>query len=415
MGFFETMARQEAAYQFRKAIREAGNPPTGQTRQSRQQPGPHHPETTYTYEAKYAAALPENFPDDFTEETLKSYLQNMGDYDFEHFVADVFEMMGWETEVTQQSVDAGIDVVATLNIPFEEKIVIQTKRYGPNTTVGSPEVQQYASTKGQVHGADMVVIITTNDFTQSAVEIADQLNVKLVNGDMLVALVMTLGAADLVIEYIPEIKSVIRPVSPKLVISEEPPEDDLGIGEINRQRREAANRNEATPTPRHLQADSPPAVSPTSESVDDDVESESSESIYRRVYGDDEEIDESEEDEDETANSERVTLPTTTHEDNTTESKTDATTPHRWVRNMSITWVVAFMGTVIGAAGGSSFFTGVAGLVLIVAYLGLPVALFADQDGPSFRWRFAYVISALIVPPIAGGWYLIRCSDYERK
>ena len=144
---------------------------------------------------------------------------------------------------------------------------------------------------------------------------------------MLVALVMTLGAADLVIEYIPEIESVIRPVSPKLVISEEPPEDDLGIGEINRQRREAANRNEATPTPRHLQADSPPAVSPTSESVDDDVENESFESTYRRVYGDDEEVDESEEDEDETTNSARVTIPETTHEDTTTESKGDAT-PH---------------------------------------------------------------------------------------
>ena len=82
---------------------------------------------------------------------------------------------------------------------------------------------------------------------------------------------------------------------------------------------------------------------------------------------------------------------------------------------MSVTWVVAFMGTVIGVAGRSSFFTGVAGLVLIVAYLGLPVALFADQDGPSFRWRLAYVISALLVPPIAGGWYLIRCSNDEEK
>jgi restriction system protein len=137
---------------------------------------------------------------------LERTLQGMDDYDFEHFVADLWERMGWETEVSTQSTDRGIDVVATRRSPYEEKALIQAKRYGPNTTVGSPAIQQYASLKHQRHGVDKVLVVTTNGFSGQAEELAHQLNVKLVDGTDLVELVEELDATDLVERYVPAVR-----------------------------------------------------------------------------------------------------------------------------------------------------------------------------------------------------------------
>lgn len=130
----------------------------------------------------------------------------MDEYDFEHFVGDLWERMGWETEVSQASVDAGIDVIATKETPYPQKKVIQAKRYGENTTVGGPDVQQYASLKQQVNGADSVVIVTTSSFTSSAERRAEELNVKLVDGNGLIGIIDDLNARDLVERYMPEVR-----------------------------------------------------------------------------------------------------------------------------------------------------------------------------------------------------------------
>jgi len=136
---------------------------------------------------------------------LKRRLRVMDDYDFEHFVAELWEKMGWDARVSQASMDAGIDVIATKEMPYPEKKVIQAKCYGDNTTVGGPDIQQYASLKHQVEGADSVVVITTSDFTSSARERARELNVKLVDGEQLVDLIKRNDAYDLVSKYIPEV------------------------------------------------------------------------------------------------------------------------------------------------------------------------------------------------------------------
>lgn len=132
---------------------------------------------------------------------IKRYLQEMDDYDFEHFVADLWERQGWNCTVSQASIDAGIDVTATKSTPYNQKKLIQVKRYGPNTTVGGPEIQQYASLKHQQSDADSVVVVTSNGFTKSAKERARDLNVKLVDGDSLENLVKRLDAEDLLTEY----------------------------------------------------------------------------------------------------------------------------------------------------------------------------------------------------------------------
>jgi len=137
-----------------------------------------------------------------TPDQLKAALQQMDPYEFEYFIADLWERMGWETEVSSESADQGVDVTARKSLPYDQLTLIQAKRYGPNTTVGSPDIQQYASLKNQYDGVDKVVLVTTNEFTQQARELAGRLNVKLINGDDLIGLIDDNDAADLVVNYL---------------------------------------------------------------------------------------------------------------------------------------------------------------------------------------------------------------------
>lgn len=136
-----------------------------------------------------------------TTQAITDALRSLDPYAFEEFVADLWSRQGYDTHVTTASRDRGIDVVATKEKPYRQKVVIQTKRYAPQNKVGTREVQQYNSIRRQAD-ADVVVIVTTSTFTAGAADLADQLNVKRVDGDRLAEIVREVGARDLVAEYI---------------------------------------------------------------------------------------------------------------------------------------------------------------------------------------------------------------------
>lgn len=133
---------------------------------------------------------------------LRRRLQAMDDYDFEHLVADLWELQGWDAEVEQQSADAGVDVRATQSSPYRRKVLIQAKRYSDDNPVTGPNIQQYAALKQQEPDTDESIIVTTGRFTGSAEDRAEDLNVKLINGEGLVDLISGLGAYGVVEEYI---------------------------------------------------------------------------------------------------------------------------------------------------------------------------------------------------------------------
>lgn len=115
-------------------------------------------------------------------------LQELEPYEFEQYVADVWEVEGWDTEVQPETNDYGIDVIATRNNPVPQKALIQVKRHTGSTKVGGPDVQQYASLRQQEPAVDSVIIVSTNEFTDRARELAHKLNVKLVTGSELVGM-----------------------------------------------------------------------------------------------------------------------------------------------------------------------------------------------------------------------------------
>lgn len=141
-----------------------------------------------------------------TRPMLRRHLQRMDPEAFEHFVADLWTHLGWQTRVVGKPGDRGVDVVATAEGDTDsggpQTQLIQAKRYGPETTVGSPEVQQYASLRLQAEDVDQVTIVTTGTFSRQAEAMAPDIDVLLVDGEALLGLVLELEAADLLADYL---------------------------------------------------------------------------------------------------------------------------------------------------------------------------------------------------------------------
>ena len=103
----------------------------------------------------------------------------MGGSEFEEFVALLFKKMGYSSQVTKQSGDQGLDVIAIKN---GTKIGIQAKCY--SNTVGYAAIQEAVAGKS-FYKCDNVLVITNNYFTTAAIELAQANDVILWNRDML--------------------------------------------------------------------------------------------------------------------------------------------------------------------------------------------------------------------------------------
>jgi hypothetical protein len=175
----------------------------------REQPDGEHHETT-TIQSSSAThvtsadrvdgiSVPDGISDDLVPAAdLLAELRDMNAYSFESLVADLWQLQGWNTTVSEEGSDMGIDVTATQSNPVPQKQLIQAKCYQGGNNIGNSKVQQYASLKQQEEGVDAVVIVTTSAFTASGEDAATRLNVKLVDGDDLCDIVDSLDAYDAV-------------------------------------------------------------------------------------------------------------------------------------------------------------------------------------------------------------------------
>jgi len=135
------------------------------------------------------------------DEELLSQLRGLDPYEFEQFVADLWEKRGWQAAVSDPGADQGIDIMASRQFPYKEKVAIQAKRYGPKSRIGGPDIQQYAALK-QNRGVDQVVLVTTGEFTAAARERAEELNVKCIDGERLIDFIKELDAETSVDKYL---------------------------------------------------------------------------------------------------------------------------------------------------------------------------------------------------------------------
>ena len=100
-------------------------------------------------------------------------IDGMDGAQFEQYIAKLFEKMGYETEVTKHSGDQGIDVIAKNDIVT---IGIQAKCY--SSTVGNSAVQEAVGGKA-LYKVDKVMVITNNEFTPAAKQLAKANSVEL--------------------------------------------------------------------------------------------------------------------------------------------------------------------------------------------------------------------------------------------
>ncbi|MFF4105406.1 restriction endonuclease [Streptomyces sp. NPDC001903] len=98
--------------------------------------------------------------------------------EFEEAVAFLCERDGCTNAwVVGGAGDLGADVLATA--PDGRRIVIQCKRYGLTTKVGSPDLQRFGGTCFTVHGAQVAAVVTTSVFTKPAINYGTQHGIRL--------------------------------------------------------------------------------------------------------------------------------------------------------------------------------------------------------------------------------------------
>lgn len=113
---------------------------------------------------------------------------------FEHAIAFLCERDGCHTvQVVGGAGDLGADVIATA--PDGRRIVIQCKRYGPTTKVGSPDLQRFGGTCYSVHRAQVAAIVTTSVFTKPAVNYGVQQGIRMIDSGALAGWATRTGPA----------------------------------------------------------------------------------------------------------------------------------------------------------------------------------------------------------------------------
>ena len=106
----------------------------------------------------------------------ETFTDDMDPYEYEHFCAAQFLKHGWdEAEATSGSADQGVDVVAKRG---DEHLVGQCKVY--QKPVSNSAVQEVVAGMGY-YGANVGVVISNAGYTNSAKQLAEANNIKLIH------------------------------------------------------------------------------------------------------------------------------------------------------------------------------------------------------------------------------------------
>nr|WP_254901859.1 restriction endonuclease [Thalassobacillus devorans] len=115
-------------------------------------------------------------------------IDKMDGLQFEEYLAVLFKNHGYKTEVTKSSGDYGADLILKKD---NTKTVVQAKRYKKN--VGIKAVQEIHASKNY-YKADEAWVVTNSDFTNPAKDLAKSNQVKLVNREALIDLIIAINS-----------------------------------------------------------------------------------------------------------------------------------------------------------------------------------------------------------------------------
>jgi HJR/Mrr/RecB family endonuclease len=116
---------------------------------------------------------------------LKHNFSNVKPYEFEKFIGKLLKKMGYRTEITPESNDFGVDVVAWKK---KDKYATQVKRYAEKHNVTSKEVQQLIGAR-HFYKANKAIFVTTSNYTPNAKKVAEYAPIELWDKEKLHSLV----------------------------------------------------------------------------------------------------------------------------------------------------------------------------------------------------------------------------------
>lgn len=163
---------------------------------------------------------------------LKEWLHKLSGRDFEHFVAKLWEAMGWETEVTSYRSDDGVDIIAKRDEIYPQRRMIQAKQVRGEDKISRQTIQRYSYLHHKDR-VDEVIIVTTGVFTSGAKESAREANVKLIDQEDLITL--TRGHfEDVDVDEMEIAPPINRPESEEKEVPPRIPPDDIPDDDIHR-------------------------------------------------------------------------------------------------------------------------------------------------------------------------------------
>lgn len=130
----------------------------------------------------------------YIERLRKSNIEavdRMSGIEFEDFVASVLKDLGYTTAKTRTTGDFGADLIL---VQGDEKIIVQLKRYAKKVSVSAI---QEIKTAENYYKASKAWVITNNYFTAPAKELAQANDIKLIDRDSLMQLIIQANDSNL--------------------------------------------------------------------------------------------------------------------------------------------------------------------------------------------------------------------------
>lgn len=121
--------------------------------------------------------------------------------DFELLIADIWqECQGWRTELTDPGPDGGVDIIGRPP-GGGSATAVQAKLYDAGNKLDVSDVREYGALPKERDAISSVTVVTTSAFTEGAWAAAERLDMKLIDGNMLLELIDKYGAHEIVAWY----------------------------------------------------------------------------------------------------------------------------------------------------------------------------------------------------------------------
>ncbi|MCG7344805.1 restriction endonuclease [Sporosarcina sp. ACRSL] len=129
-------------------------------------------------------AVSERTPFPSNPKTGIELIDNMSGYQFELYLLEFFQSQGYRAELAWLFGDHCVDLILQKE---DRKIAVQCKRYQPSNKVGNEPIQEVATGKLRYECTEAWVI-TTSFYTSHAMQLANELEVRLIDRSNLIKL-----------------------------------------------------------------------------------------------------------------------------------------------------------------------------------------------------------------------------------